>query len=84
MYSIYDRVFKFTICYNYWGECDRVEWRNFSGIRVRAPKPLQDKEDRLRRWREWARRVAETAEHRQERLTKCRERAGHSTLTAAA
>ena len=51
----------------------------------RAPKPSQDKEDRLRRWRERARRAAETAEHRQERLTKHREgdRAGCSTLTTA-
>ena len=30
----------------------------------RTPKPSHDKEDRLRRWREQARRVAETAEHR--------------------
>ena len=37
----------------------------------RAPKSSQD---RLRWWREWARRAAETAEHKQERLTKCRER----------
>ena len=48
----------------------------------RAPKPLQDKEDRLRRWRERAWRAAETA--RKERLTKRWEgdRAGCSTLTA--
>ena len=53
----------------------------------RAPKPSQDKEDRLLRWRERAQRVAETAEHRQERLTKRspeRDRAGRSTLTTAA
>ena len=54
----------------------------------RAPKPLQDKEDRLWHRREWerARCAAETAEHRQERLTKHKERdrVGRSTLTAAA
>ena len=52
----------------------------------RAPTPSQDKEEKLRRWRERARYAAETAEHRQERLTKRREgdRAGCSTLTAAA
>ena len=50
----------------------------------RAPKPSQDKEDKLRRWREQAQH--ETAEHRQERLTKRigGDRAGRSTLTAAA
>ena len=42
----------------------------------RALKPLEDKEDRLQRRREWekARRAAKTAEERQERLANQRER----------
>ena len=53
----------------------------------RALKPSQDKEEMLWCRREWERTqgATEIAKHRQERLTKCREkdRAGRSTLTAA-